>query len=121
MENRLCFLVNLRDRLACRNCGRAARGRVRYHRGFEFHHIVGKAEGGADSVENVVLLCHDCHLGHHQGKIALPPFGDLTPPESVRCPACGTETSAASVEMNCGWFACPSCHARTHLFDYFYR
>ena len=28
----------------------------------EFHHLVSRAQGGDDVAENIVPLCHDCHM-----------------------------------------------------------
>jgi predicted restriction endonuclease len=49
--------VNERDQRQCRCCGRkAARGESLHH-----HHIVFRSKRGADSTENLLLLCVWCH------------------------------------------------------------
>lgn len=35
----------------------------------EIHHIIPLAEGGADIIENVIPLCHECHRKAHAGEI----------------------------------------------------
>ena len=44
---------------ACAICG---------HDGEEIHHIIPKSEGGNDTLNNLVLLCHSCHdkIHNHQ-------------------------------------------------------
>ena len=124
LDNRTCFTVNLRDRLACKNCGKQPLGPDNYHRGFEYHHVEHKAAGGADSASNIALLCHDCHLAGHQGRLDLATAAkgwDLEPPERFSCQACTAMLLKEHVEMNCGWYRCDHCHERTHLWDHFYR
>jgi hypothetical protein len=118
LSNRTCFQVNLRDGLKCRLCGRAPQSQQNYHRGFEYHHVKPQSEGGPDEADNVVLLCHDCHLRHHRNHIVLPPLGDLTPPAEFACKRCGTLLSPHAVEMNCGWYRCGHCGETTHLFSH---
>jgi 5-methylcytosine-specific restriction endonuclease McrA len=43
-----------RDGFACTRCGAI--------RDLEVHHLLGAADGGATSMENLVVLCHDCHV-----------------------------------------------------------
>ncbi|MCG1009238.1 HNH endonuclease [Salinicoccus sp. ID82-1] len=33
-----------------------------------FHHIVRFADGGEHSVDNLILLCHECHAEEHKGE-----------------------------------------------------
>lgn len=52
-----------RDGQKCRACGRSAKDGAR----LEVHHIRRRADGGSDTPDNVVTLCHECHEAHHQG------------------------------------------------------
>ena len=70
LENRTCFLVNLRDGLRCRQCGQSPTQQAEYHRGFEYHHVIPRSQGGSDLPENIALLCHACHQGQHARKLA---------------------------------------------------
>lgn len=51
-----------RDGQKCRACGKSAKDGAR----LEVHHIRRRADGGSDTPENVVTLCHECHEAHHQ-------------------------------------------------------
>lgn len=110
--------MNLRDNLRCRRCGRRPGAAAGYHRGFEYHHVTPRSDGGPDDVDNLILLCRPCHLNVHRDGRPLPPLGDLSPPESFPCAACGAALDSDTVEMNCGWYRCGRCRARTHLFDH---
>lgn len=74
-----------------------------------------QSEGGSDTIENIVLLCADCHLRHHQRKLALPPFDGLEPDESFRCHVCDNALNIETVTMNCGWYRCEQCDQTVHL------
>ena len=89
-----------------------------YHRGFGYHHVVPLSRGGADAVENVVLLCRACHDAHHDGRRALD-FGPQEPPDAFDCGVCAAGVDPQTVPMNCGWYACEACRAKVHLFDHF--
>ena len=86
-------------------CAKEPTTRDNYHRGFEYHHVVPRSEGGADSAENAVLLCHDCHGRVHAGnRLTLREPSVRIACFDVRCaPA---ENDATIVEMNCGWYRC---------------
>ena len=43
---------------ACRICGRAAS---------DGHHALLRSQGGDDLEENVIPLCHECHMRYHAG------------------------------------------------------
>ena len=62
-----------RDGQKCRSCGKSAKDGAR----LEVHHIRRRADGGSDTPENVVTLCHECHENHHKGakklKLKRPP------------------------------------------------
>ena len=115
IDNRTCFQVNLRDGLRCRVCGRAPVSQQNYHRGFEYHHLQMRSEGGLDEIENLILLCHECHTLHHKGRLTLPHFDDLKLAPTFKCHQCEVENETETVEMNCGWYRCESCRNQTHL------
>lgn len=56
-------VVIARDGHACRACGR--------HHGTEVHHLTFRSQGGADSIENCLLLCAICHAAVHDRKLTL--------------------------------------------------
>ena len=62
-----------RDGMKCRVCGKTLKDGAR----LEVHHIRRRADGGSDTPENVVTLCHECHDSHHKGtkklKLKRPP------------------------------------------------
>tara|TARA_R110000751_G_scaffold31372_1_gene80003 strand:- start:78 stop:332 length:255 start_codon:yes stop_codon:yes gene_type:complete len=31
----------------------------------DVHHIIFKSQGGGDTIENLISLCRECHLGAH--------------------------------------------------------
>ena len=52
--------VKARDGFRCRSCG------SRDH--IEVHHIRQRKDGGSNSPDNLVTLCHECHRAWHEGK-----------------------------------------------------
>ena len=52
--------VKARDGFRCRSCG------SRDH--LEVHHIRQRKDGGSDSPDNLITLCHGCHMAWHDGK-----------------------------------------------------
>ena len=50
-----------RDRGHCRICGKYTKAQP--------HHIKPRSQGGEDTMENLILLCHDCHYQIHHGKV----------------------------------------------------
>ena len=52
--------VKARDGFRCRSCG------ARDH--LEVHHIMQRKDGGSDSPDNLITLCHRCHKAWHEGK-----------------------------------------------------
>jgi len=90
LSNRLCFQVNLRDKLQCQSCGEKPLAKENYHQGFEYHHIVPKSQGGMDTLENIVLLCHTCHQQSHRKNSPL--WKNLSEPIVVfQCKHCAAE------------------------------
>ena len=55
-----------RDGYKCRVCGASSRKDPNVK--LEVHHIIRRADGGTDTPDNVVTLCHDCHEAHHKGE-----------------------------------------------------
>ena len=54
-----------RDGYKCRVCGKSKhKDGVK----LEVHHIIRRADGGTDTPDNVITLCHDCHEAHHKGE-----------------------------------------------------
>jgi hypothetical protein len=120
LSNRVCFMVNLRDRLTCQQCGKRPQSAENYHRGFQYHHRLPRSQGGPDVVENVLLLCHTCHqVQHHEpGVTRGEPLPPLPVPESFACLNCQAQQQTETVEMNCGWYRCQRCEQQIHLFDH---
>ena len=52
--------VKARDGFRCRSCG------TRDH--LEVHHIRQRKDGGSNSPDNLITLCHGCHRAWHEGK-----------------------------------------------------
>lgn len=119
LSNRICFLVNLRDKLTCQQCGKSPEEMASYHRGFEYHHLTPRSQGGSDEVDNIALLCHDCHQQEHKAGLRLT-FLDLQSPASFECNNCKQLLDSHTVEMNCGWYSCPHCQQKIHLFTHFF-
>lgn len=72
-------VVRERDSGLCRAC--AALGR--WERGVDPHHLVFRAQGGADAAENVILLCREHHRALHDGHLTIS-FDSAHPAETVR-------------------------------------
>lgn len=53
MDRELAVKVFSRDDYRCQSCGRDER--------LGIHHITPRAEGGADIIENLIVLCNQCH------------------------------------------------------------
>lgn len=51
-----------RDQHKCVNCGRWVED------GHKPHHVCYKSHGGGDTLDNLVLLCPECHYQIHHGK-----------------------------------------------------
>lgn len=61
-----------RDNITCQDCGTFLAVKNEHKvfipadRGAEVHHIIPVEKGGADNPENLITLCHDCHLTRHK-------------------------------------------------------
>lgn len=53
--------VRDRDSYKCRVCGSKSK--------IEVHHIKFRSQGGPDTPDNLVCLCHDCHAKLHKGEL----------------------------------------------------
>ena len=53
-----------RDNYTCQNCGEKT-GKL------EVHHILFRSKGGSNRMDNLVVLCQDCHKKIHTGKLKL--------------------------------------------------
>ena len=56
---RLRRRVLTRDRHTCKDCKRQGLGR------YDVHHAKALADGGSDDLDNLTLLCADCHRLRH--------------------------------------------------------
>lgn len=52
--------VKARDGYKCAVCGSC--------NGLQIHHKIYRSNGGADTLENLVTLCEDCHMKEHEGE-----------------------------------------------------
>ena len=34
--------------------------------GYQIHHVVPKSQGGSDRLDNLILLCPNCHAARHR-------------------------------------------------------
>ena len=64
-ENTKAMVLN-RDGYKCHICKTKKQG-VK----LEVHHIIFRSNGGGDSPENLITLCHNCHEKLHNGEIKL--------------------------------------------------
>ena len=51
-----------RDEFKCRGCGKDMDWAYEWA---DVHHIVKRSNGGSDNLENLVLLCRECHSKNH--------------------------------------------------------
>ena len=61
-----------RDNLTCQDCGELLAGKnchniyIPLEVGAEVHHILPIEYGGEDNPENLITLCHNCHIERHK-------------------------------------------------------
>lgn len=61
-----------RDNLTCQDCGELLAFRnchgvdIPLEQGAEVHHILPVEDGGKDNPENLITLCHSCHIKRHK-------------------------------------------------------
>lgn len=65
------MIEKVKSERGCRCCGASAR-RVK----IDVHHIVHRPKMGRDHPlrdhpDNAMALCHECHMGHHDGTVKL--------------------------------------------------
>lgn len=60
---RVCEEVYERDKGCCVNCGRYVA------EGTKPHHVLFKSRGGGDTVDNMVMLCNECHFKVHHSHL----------------------------------------------------
>ncbi len=53
----LCAKILERDSWMCQHCGRREQ--------LQIHHLVHRSQSGADSEENLIMLCASCHRSMH--------------------------------------------------------
>ncbi len=58
--------VHERDNYVCLYC----KGKTKDYM-LHAHHILARANGGLDTLENLITLCETCHTKYHEGKIIL--------------------------------------------------
>lgn len=58
-------LARANDKCEMPNCDRGLITKVDGTKYLEVHHVIGLAEGGDDSLENVAALCPHCHRAQH--------------------------------------------------------
>jgi len=56
-------LIKRRDGYVCQICG------CRNHKILEIHHIIPKSQGGNNDPDNLVTVCHKCHVKIHNNEI----------------------------------------------------
>lgn len=63
-----------RDNFTCQDCGQF-KALLNEHdiyvpidAGLEIHHVIPVSEGGGDEPENLITLCHECHMARHHKK-----------------------------------------------------
>ena len=59
--------VRWRDGYKCQHCHHKGDSETR----LEVHHIIQRKDGGTDHRDNLVTLCHDCHVALHRGEFTL--------------------------------------------------
>ncbi|GAC1394640.1 MAG: hypothetical protein NVS4B11_14080 [Ktedonobacteraceae bacterium] len=68
LDENLRIACLMRDGYTCQQCGKQ-------HVRLQAHHIAFKAQGGKDTLTNLLTLCETCHHQLHEGKITLKVVG----------------------------------------------
>lgn len=53
--------VRILDSNRCIRCGS--------YEGVQVHHIIPRSKCGKHTLDNLMCLCHNCHMGIHDGKV----------------------------------------------------
>ena len=61
--------VRYRDNYTCQCCSKSLKKYPNFK--LEVHHIIFRENGGSDEEFNLITLCHDCHVGIHNGTVKL--------------------------------------------------
>lgn len=64
LDENLRLATLLRDKCKCKMCNKSG---VK----LEAHHIVFRSDGGKDTLNNLITLCHSCHSKVHAGKLKI--------------------------------------------------
>ena len=64
-ENTKAKVLN-RDSYTCQHCKNKKKDSK-----LEIHHIIYRSKGGSDEEDNLITLCHTCHVNLHYGKFTL--------------------------------------------------
>jgi hypothetical protein len=81
-------MVRARDNYTCQHCKGKSKDKH-----LEVHHKIYRSQGGSDSEENLITLCHTCHEALHNGEFVLKDSGrkkqlnlrDATQMNVLRC------------------------------------
>lgn len=66
----VCRKVERRDGHLCRCCRCALTKTIRLQGDrMEHHHVIPKSRGGADTIENVAVICKNCHDERHVTRV----------------------------------------------------
>lgn len=68
-RNQLLKDAQTGQNIQCSHCGKNA--------AMHIHHIKPVCEGGSDDPSNLLMLCQDCHIAHHQSHGDFKSWGKL--------------------------------------------
>lgn len=56
-----------RDKKTCQDCGMTNLEHIKkFNQSLHAHHIVPRIDGGSNYVDNLVILCQECHIKRHK-------------------------------------------------------
>jgi hypothetical protein len=56
-----------RDNYACQDCQMSRKEHMKkFNQDLHAHHIVPRSQGGSNFVDNLVILCQECHIKRHK-------------------------------------------------------